>query len=132
MAIAKGYPCEVPASVPAARAGGAEAFLVTTDGIGADPELGKVLMRALLGTIGKTERKPRKILFLNRGVFLTTEGSASLDVLKELETEGVEILSCGTCLDFFRLREALRVGRISNMYETVEALCGPGKVVTLS
>jgi AICAR transformylase/IMP cyclohydrolase PurH len=71
-------------------------------------------------------------MFLNRGIFLTTEGSEVLDVLKELEASGIEVMSCGTCLDYFHRKDGLQVGRISNMYETLEILTGPGKVVTLS
>lgn len=118
-----------PRSVAASD--GAAAFLVTNDQLGPEPELGRVLMRALLGTIGKVDPRPGKLLFLNRGVLLTTEGSDVLEILRELECSGVEILSCGTCLDFFHRKEVLRVGRISNMYETLEALTG-GRAVTLS
>jgi selenium metabolism protein YedF len=132
VAIAKGYACEAPAPAPAASAVGKAAFLVTTDHIGPEPELGKILMRAFLGTLGKVESRPEKLMLLNRGVFLATEGSEVLDVLRELEAAGVQVMSCGTCLEFFDRKESLRVGRISNMYETLEILTGPRKVVTIS
>jgi intracellular sulfur oxidation DsrE/DsrF family protein len=64
------------------------------------------------------------LLFVNSGVFLTTEGSESLEALKELEKRGVEILSCGTCLDYYHLKEKLMVGKVTNMFEIVEKTTG--------
>ena len=133
--IAKGYSCAVPgqagSAVSAAAALGT-VLMVTSERIGPEPELGAILMRAFLSTLPKAGEKPAKALFLNRGVHLTTEGSDVLDVLKELEQDGTEVLSCGTCLEFFGKRDCLRVGRVSNMYETVETLFGPHRVVTIS
>ena len=74
---------------------------------------------------------PAKILFLNSGVFLTTEGSPVLDELQELAERGVEIFSCGTCLDYYKLKEKLAVGHVTNMYDTVEAVQAAAKVITL-
>lgn len=129
LVIAKGYACDAqtPGDVRPATA-----VLVTSDHIGAEPELGRILMRAFLGALGKAPRLPAKLLFLNRGVHLTTEGSEVLDVLRELHAAGVEVLSCGTCLEFFGRRDSLAVGRVSNMYETVETVTGPYPVVTIS
>lgn len=108
------------------------AVLITSDGLGPDPELGKILLRAFLNTLGQASRRPAKLLFLNRGVFLTTEGSEVLEALAELERGGTEILSCGTCLEFLGRKGALRVGKVSNMYDTVETLTGSYRVVSLS
>ncbi|MDW7711747.1 MAG: sulfurtransferase-like selenium metabolism protein YedF [Deferrisomatales bacterium] len=107
------------------------AFLITSDRLGPEPELGHVLMRAFLSTLGQATVRPAKLLFLNRAVYLTTEGSEALDVLAELERQGTEVLSCGTCLEFLGRKDALRVGRVSNMYDTVETLTGPFRVVSL-
>jgi selenium metabolism protein YedF len=107
------------------------AMLVVSEAIGPEPELGRVLMRAFLGTLVKAASRPSRLLFVNRGVHLTTEGSEVAGVLAELEASGVELLSCGTCLDYFGKRDRLLVGRVSNMYETVETLTGPAKVVTI-
>jgi selenium metabolism protein YedF len=108
------------------------ALLVTSDQIGPEAELGHILMRAFLATLPKAGQRPAKVLFLNRGIHLTTEGSQVLDILEELRQSGVEVLSCGTCLEFFGKRDSLRVGRVSNMYETVETLTGRYRVVTIS
>jgi selenium metabolism protein YedF len=129
--IAPGGFASAPPKAREAPPTGAASLLVTSDQLGPEPELGRILIRALLGTLTKAARRPARVLFLNRGVHLTTEGSEVLDVLAELEAAGVEILSCGTCLEFFAKRELLRVGRISNMYETVEVLTGAQPVVPL-
>ena len=60
------------------------------------------------------------MLFYNGGAKLTTEGSASLEDLKKLEEQGVEILTCGTCLNYYGLTEKLRVGEVTNMYVIAE------------
>ena len=69
------------------------------------------------------------MFFVNSGVFLTTEGSDVLETLTELADAGVEIFSCGTCLDYYRRTENLRVGGVGNMSGTVEGLLGAGKIV---
>ncbi len=114
------------------KSGAAPAFLVLSDAIGAEPELGPILMRSFLSAVAQAEAKPARILFLNRGVHLTTEGSSVLDVLSEIERAGVELLSCGTCLKFFGKQEALQVGRVGTMHDTVETLTGPYRVTTVT
>jgi len=70
-----------------------------------------------------------KSIFLNRGVFLTTEGSEVINDLKELEKIGVEIISCGTCLDYYNLKEKLQVGSVGNMYTIAEKMSKSRAVV---
>ena len=106
-------------------------FLVTAAHLGADPELGAILLRAFLHALSQSATKPARMIFLNTGVHLTTRGSPVLEVLGELAGAGVELLSCGTCLDYFGKREHLALGSVTNMHATVESLAGPGKVVTL-
>lgn len=97
--------------------------VVTTDTFGqGDPALGKLLMKNYIYAIKELERKPSSLIFLNRGVFLTTEGSEVINDLKELETAGVEIISCGTCLDYYQLKEKLQVGSVGNMYTIAEKM----------
>lgn len=93
-------------------------------------ELGELLMRSFLFTFKETGFIPSKMLFLNSGVFLTVDGSPVLDDLKELAGMGVEILSCGTCLDYYKVKEKLAVGLITNMYDTVEAMQAAAKCIT--
>ena len=90
-------------------------------GVGEDT-LGTLLMRAFLKTLLDQEVQPYRIIFINSGVRLTSEGSETLEALKALSERGVEILSCGTCLDFYGLKEKLKVGVISNMYDILQTL----------
>lgn len=99
------------------------AVLIAGEGMGrGDDQLGAVLMRSFLHTLKELSPLPWKLIFVNAGVKLTTEGSGYLSVLQEIAKLGVDIVSCGTCLDFFHLKEKLRVGRVTNMYEIVSSL----------
>lgn len=97
-------------------------------GVG-EERLGQILMRAFLKTLRDTEPRPAKILFVNSGVFLTTEGSELLDDLQHLQQAGIEILSCGTCLDYYRKLDALRVGVVTNMFDIATALLQADRIV---
>lgn len=99
-------------------------------GSGSD-ELGKILMRGFIYTVTQTKPYPKFIVFLNGGVKITSEGSESIDDLKILQELGVEIVSCGTCLDYFNLKEKLLVGEISNMYDIVELLNNSENVISM-
>lgn len=85
-------------------------------------ELGKVLMKGFVFALTKLERLPETVLLYNGGATLSAEGSDSLEDLKELEEQGVEILTCGTCLNYYGLSEKLKVGSVTNMYEIAEKL----------
>ena len=92
-------------------------------------ELGKLLMKSFLFAVSQLPRLPRTVLFYNGGAKLTVEGSESLEDLRNMEAQGVEILTCGTCLNFYGLAEKLAVGGVTNMYAIVEALANAGKVI---
>ena len=94
-------------------------------------ELGKLLMKNLIHTLLETASQPARMLFLNSGVFLTTEGSDVLEALEKLEGMGVEILSCGLCLDFFDLKDKLRIGGTTNMLSIADNLLNAAQVVKL-
>jgi selenium metabolism protein YedF len=99
-------------------------------GVG-DERLGQILMIAFLKTLKDLDPRPAKVIFANAGVRLTTEGSDLIEPLRALEQEGVAILSCGTCLDYYGLVESLQVGMASNMYEIASALVGADRIVPL-
>ena len=82
-----------------------------------DEKLGKALMKAFVFALTKQDVLPETILCYNTGAYLTTEGADTLEDLKLLESEGVTILTCGTCLDFYGLKEKLAVGGVTNMYD---------------
>jgi selenium metabolism protein YedF len=107
-------------------------FVFGTDVLGSGSDkLGKMLMKGFIYTITETKPYPNFIVFLNSGVKLTTEGSESLDDLKKLEGEGVKIVSCGTCLDFFEIKTKLAVGQVSNMYDIVEIITNSDNAVMI-
>lgn len=87
-----------------------------------DEKLGTALMKSYFYALSELSAVPKTLLFLNSGVFLTTEGSDILDSLHVLEQKGAEIMSCGTCLDFYNLKDKLQIGTITNMYTIVERL----------
>lgn len=96
-----------------------------------DDDLGDILVKSFMYTVTETKPLPNTILFYNGGVKLTVEGSSVLEDIKKLEKEGVEIISCGTCLDFFNLKEKLGVGTISNMYTIYENLSQADKTLVI-
>ena len=87
-----------------------------------EEELGKILMKSFIYTVKETAPYPANIVFYNSGVYLTCEGSPVLDDLEALIEDGVEIQSCGTCLDYYNLKDKLMVGGVSNMYSIYEKM----------
>ncbi len=96
-----------------------------------DQKLGRILMKAFLKTLPELTNLPRNIIFLNQGVFLTANDSPELATIKSLATAGSAILVCGTCLDFYNLKDSLGVGRVSNMFEIASIVTGPDKVIKI-
>lgn len=92
-------------------------------------ELGEVLMKGFIYTLTEMDIMPKTILFYNGGAKLTVEGAPTLTDLKLLEDEGVEILTCGTCLNYYDLDGKLGVGEITNMYTIMERLQGADKII---
>jgi selenium metabolism protein YedF len=118
-------PCPTDAS--AAR----PVIFIRNDVLGhGDPQLGRILMKAFLKTLPSAEPLPAKLIFINAGVHLTTEGSEEIEPLRELADRGVEIVSCGTCLDFYGKADQVEVGIVGNMYDIVESLARAAKVIT--
>jgi len=96
---------------------------------GGSDELGTLLMKGFIYAVRQQEKLPKAILFYNGGAKLSVEGSDSLEDLKWLAENGVEIITCGTCLNFYGLTEKLGVGIITNMYSIVETLMKADKVI---
>ncbi len=115
--------------VPDSRRKGLVAVLSSDQmGTGSE-ELGLILMKGFVYALTQLEELPETILLYNGGARLSTEGSASLEDLKTLEAQGVEILTCGTCLNFYGLSEKLSVGTVTNMYEITEKMAGARLVI---
>jgi selenium metabolism protein YedF len=123
-------PIETNASAPAGP-GGPAVLLVKSDRMGTgDDELGHVLIRSFFHTLLELDEPPATIIFLNSGVKLAVKESPVLEDVKALESRGVEILACGTCLNYFDLGEKLGAGIVSNMYSIAETLMAAGKIIS--
>lgn len=115
---------------PAATAKGDYCVAVAADRMGrGDDALGAILLRAFINALGEAERLPGHILCYNSGINVALEGSDTVAALRELEKRGVEVLVCGTCLDFYGVKERLAAGRVSNMFRITEVLSQTGHVV---
>lgn len=122
----------VPGKAPVTARAGAKTMLVTSNRLGDGPEeLGALLMKNFIITLLDLEQLPDRMLFVNSGVLLTTEGSEVLEALEQLGNRGVEVMSCGVCLDFFHRKEALRAGTVTNMFTIAESLLQADSVVRL-
>lgn len=97
-------------------------------GIG-DEALGSFLMKAFLKTLLDLEKMPDRLILINSGVRLASEGSQVLDTLRTLSEKGVEIVACGTCLDFYKLREKMQVGTISNMFDILQSMLEADRLI---
>ena len=87
-----------------------------------DDRLGETLMKVYINTLAEADSLPENLLFINGGVKLTCEGSDVIDSLNTMEDKGVNIFSCGACLDFYNLKEKLMVGQIGNMYQIIDLM----------
>ena len=94
-----------------------------------DPKLGTSLMKAFVFALTKQDQLPDTILCYNTGAYLSCEGADTLEDLKLLESEGVTVLTCGTCLDFYGLKEKLAVGGVTNMYDIVERMENAARII---
>ena len=126
LTITKGDVVPTAVNVPIqsqADSKGGLVFLLTRAVLGeGDDVLGAVLMKSFFVSIAAKEPLPKTILFLNGAVYLTVEGSPLLENIRDLAAKGVEILSCGTCLEHFNLKDKLAVGGVTNMYTVMERI----------
>ena len=110
---------------------GAMVYLLTSNTFGSGAEdLGETLMISFFNSLLE-KPAPRTIMLVNSGVRLAIKQSRVLEQITKLAERGTEVISCGTCLDYYKLKEELAVGRVTNMLEILENLSGEGKVITL-
>jgi selenium metabolism protein YedF len=106
--------------------------VINSDEMGqGDQNLGVRLMGNFLRTLLDAEKKPQMLVFYNSGVKLAAKGSPVLETLQSLENLGVEIISCGTCVNFYGLVDLIQAGRVSNMQEIVAVLTEAEHIITL-
>jgi selenium metabolism protein YedF len=94
-----------------------------------DEQLGFILMKGFIYALTEQDNLPQTVLLYNSGAKLSVEGSDSLGDLKILESQGVEILTCGTCLNYYNIAEKLSVGGVSNMYDITEKMMKATKIL---
>ncbi|MCQ8212620.1 sulfurtransferase-like selenium metabolism protein YedF [Cetobacterium somerae] len=105
-------------------------IVIASDKMGdGDAALGETLMKGFIYTLTEMETLPKAILFYNKGVFLTASNETTIKDLKILEERGVEILSCGACLNFYHLENNVSVGTITNMYNIIDKQMKASKVI---
>ena len=119
---------EIACVMDARRKGMLVVLSANTMGTG-DVKLGTSLMKAFVFALTKQDQLPDTILCYNSGAYLTCEGADTLEDLKLLESEGVTVLTCGTCLDFYGLKEKLAVGGATNMYDIVERMENAAQII---
>jgi len=118
------------ATEPSAGVRNDPVLFLTSDILGnGDEKLGRILMEGFLDTLREQETVPDRILLMNAGVKLAVENSPSVESLRALTDRGCEILVCGTCLDFFSLKDKLSVGVVSNMFDMQGALLNAASVI---
>ncbi|MBC7230491.1 MAG: sulfurtransferase-like selenium metabolism protein YedF [Actinobacteria bacterium] len=96
-----------------------------------EDELGRILVKAFLNTLAESDPPPWRVVLFNRGVLLAVEGGDGVEALSNLRDMGVEVLVCGTCLDYFQARERLAVGTVSNMYDILTTMLSATNSVTI-
>ena len=107
-------------------------IFISSDKMGkGNDELGEVLIKGYIYTLTETKPYPKHIVFINSGVKLTTRNEATIENLKILEEAGVEILSCGTCLDYYNLKDDLQVGYVTNMYTIVDIMNNSSQTISI-
>lgn len=108
-------------------------IMICTEKLGnGNEELGRNLMKSYIYSLMEMEEKPRAIIFLNEGINLTTSGSPVLKMLRMLAAQGVEVLSCGACLDYYKKVDKLEVGEVTNMYYNVELMYDADNTIVIS
>ncbi|MBU5636014.1 sulfurtransferase-like selenium metabolism protein YedF [Geomonas sp. Red69] len=125
-----GTPTAREAAPAAAVAAGPTVMLIGSDRMGDGPEdLGRLLMKNFIMTLLDLSELPDRIFFVNTGVLLAVEGSEVVETLNELGNRGVEVLSCGICLDFFKKKESLAAGGVTNMFTIAETMLNARSVL---
>ena len=120
---------EVTACAPDGKTKGLIVVLSSDQMGSGDEVLGKLLMKGFVYALSHQEQLPEKVLMYNSGAFLSCEGSDSLEDLRELEAQGVKILTCGTCLNHYHLEDKLQVGGVTNMYDITESLLQEKQII---
>jgi len=94
-----------------------------------DDTLGEILIESFLEKLSNSDAKIDFIGCVNSGVKLTTQGSPVIDILRKFKERGAKIASCGTCLDYHKIRDELLIGDIGTMEQSVELMAKADKII---
>ncbi|GAB6157047.1 sulfurtransferase-like selenium metabolism protein YedF [Desulfotomaculum varum] len=129
--ITKGEATGTVVAIPDRCQTGSVVYLITGNTFGSGAEdLGEVLMVSFFNSLLE-KPAPRLIMLVNSGVRLAVQHSRVLDQITRLAERGTEVLACGTCLEYYKLKDQLAVGRVTNMLEILENLTAGDQVITL-
>lgn len=106
-------------------------WFVRSDSLGVDETIGRRLVQSFWNNLPEKLAEPATFAFMNRGVFLTLDDSPVLESLRLLEAAGSRVLSCGTCLDYYQVKERLAVGEVGTMPLVQELMIAADKVITV-
>ena len=121
---------ELSCAVAPGKETGPVAVIVSDNRMGrGDDVLGDILIRSFIHTLLQLKPLPETIICYNAGVKLAAKDSAVLDDLQQLEQAGVDILVCGTCVNYFGLGNQIAAGHISNMYDIAETMAGAARLL---
>ncbi len=130
--LAKQTAVNVAAGKELAAEAEAPAILLGRNTLGTgSEELGAILMKSFFVSLLELSQLPRAVMLINSGVYLAVTDSPVLQPLQELSRRGVAVMVCGTCLDYFSLKEKLAVGEVTNMYSILRELTRAGNTITL-
>jgi selenium metabolism protein YedF len=123
---------ETARPLPASPNEGGLVILIGADHLGEGAEeLGKMLIKGFIFSVSQLSPPPEAIIFINGGARLTPEGAGTVPDLLALAEKGVTILTCGTCANYYGIKDALAVGAITDMMDIVNRISGAGKLVTV-
>ena len=94
-----------------------------------DEKLGQMLMQGFVYALTQLEKLPQTFVLYNSGAHLNCEGSYAVEDLKSMEAQGVEVMTCGTCLNHYGLTEKLAVGSVTNMYVIAQTMMEADHIV---
>jgi len=98
---------------------------------GGSEELGKILIKGFIYSLTKLPAPPKFVIFLNSGAYITSDGYNTVDDLKDLERKGTEVLTCGTCANYYELQDKLAVGTITDMYDITEKMANASNIINI-
>lgn len=126
---AKGYTCDIAEDKSTDKN---IVVFISGECVGSEePELGKMLMKGFVGNLKNNTPLLKTLILVNNGVRMTTVNEETVAMIKELEAMGVEILSCGACLNYFNIVDELKVGKVTDAHTVGTRLYDADKVIRL-